>query len=91
MGREGWKNCGAGRIPWACELLKGMEVGPAVDGRGRGGLGSPGIGGAARGREVDETAEPERACLAAELDALPPRGVVESPTVDKDEGSWEGR
>jgi hypothetical protein len=42
-------------------------------------------------------ADPVRACLAAELDTLVPRGLVtlsnlvESPTVDKDEGSCEGR
>ena len=46
---------------------------------------------------MEETADPVRACLVAELDTLLPRwavmlsNLVESPTVDNDEGSWEGR
>jgi hypothetical protein len=51
-----------------------------------------------RGREAEETADPLRACLLlAELEAIPLRGevgfsnLVESPTVDNEEGSCEGR
>lgn len=60
-------------------------------------LGSPGIDGEGRGREVEETADPVRVCFPTELEVLPPRGVVtlsnlvESPTVESEEGSWEGR
>jgi len=49
------------------------------------------VEGVRRGREAEETAELERACLSD--DALPPRGVVtlsnlvERPTVESDEGS----
>ena len=54
----------------------------------RGEVGSPEDEGAVRGREVEETADPVRACLGPELDTLLLRGVatlsnlVESPTVD---------
>lgn len=89
MGRDGWKKGGAGRIPWACEPANARRVGE---------LGSVDTDGVGRGREAEETADPVRTCLLlAELDALPPRGVVtfsnlvEIPTVDNDEGICEGR
>jgi len=81
-------------IPWACVPLRGIEPEP-WNVRRVGELGSPGIDG--EGREAEETAEPVRTCFPAEVDELPPRGVVtlsnlvESPTVESDEGSWEGR
>lgn len=89
-GREGWKKGGGGRIPCACELVKVRRVGE---------LRSAEPEGVGRGREAEETADPVRACLLlAELEALAPRGVVvacsnlvESPTVDNEEGSCEGR
>jgi|SRR6266850_4518716 len=89
VGREGWKKGGGGRIPCACVPANARRVGE---------LGSVDTDGLGRGREAEETAEPVRACLLlAELDASPPRGVVafsnlvESPTVDNDEGICEGR
>ena len=95
MGREGWKNGGGGSIPCACVPLRGIEL-ETANVRREGEVGSPEER-IVRGRELVETADPLRACLAAELDTLVPRGVVtlsnlvESPTVDKDEGSCEGR
>ena len=94
MGREGWKNSGGGRIPWACDPLR-VELETANVGRD-GEVGSPDET-VVRGREVEETADAVRACMAAELGTLVPRRVVtlsnlvEIPTVDNDEGSWEGR
>jgi len=76
-------------IPGACEPVNVRRVGEVR---------SADTEGAGRGREAEETADPLRACLLlVELEAVPLRGVVafsnlvESPTVDNEEGSCEGR
>ena len=57
-------------------------------------LASPSVEGEVRGREVVETAEPECACLEGKVLL---RGVatlsnlVERPTLDNEDGSFEGR
>ena len=76
-------------MPGTCVALRGTEV-ETVNVRRVGELGSTGVVGVGREREPEETAELERACLLLR-GVVTLSNLVERPTVDNEDGSWEGR